>query len=187
MHRDIKSANILLSREGAAKLADFNVSKVVNRADGLLRTQTGTPYYASPEVWQDKPYNFKSDIWSLGCVLYEMATHRPPFKAQDMKSLYKKVIVANYPALPARFSREFKEVIGHMLKANPAQRPTCEQLLTSKLIVDQVAKLSALDRNIVNAVSSFYEQSTSGMHTSSEPNLLLDSIRVPKMLKHLQG
>ena len=91
MHRDIKSANILIGSSGASKLADFNVSKVVNGQDGLLRTQTGTPYYASPEVWKDRPYNFKSDMWSLGCVLYEMAALRPPFKATDMKGLYKKV------------------------------------------------------------------------------------------------
>lgn len=135
MHRDIKSANILINKLGAAKLADFNVSKVVNRPDGLLRTQTGTPYYASPEVWQDKPYNFKSDIWSLGCVLYEMACHRPPFKAENMKGLYKKVISANYPPLPIRYSKEFKEIIGYMLRANPASRPSCEQLLTSRIIV----------------------------------------------------
>lgn len=92
MHRDIKSANILINKGGAVKLADFNVSKVVNGRDGLLRTQTGTPYYASPEVWKDQPYNFKSDIWSLGCVMYEMAALRPPFKAGDMKGLYKKVV-----------------------------------------------------------------------------------------------
>lgn len=78
MHRDIKSANILLNKACALKLADFNVSKVVS-PNGLLRTQTGTPYYASPEVWMDKPYDFKSDVWSLGCVLYEMAALRPPF------------------------------------------------------------------------------------------------------------
>lgn len=71
MHRDVKSANVLISKAGALKLADFNVSKVVK--EDLLRTQTGTPYYASPEVWKDHPYNFKSDIWSLGCVIYEMA------------------------------------------------------------------------------------------------------------------
>lgn len=88
MHRDIKSANILVGEDNAIKLADFNVSKVVNRPDGLLLTQTGTPYYASPEIWQDKPYSFKSDIWSLGCVLYEMAALRPPFKSTDMKGLF---------------------------------------------------------------------------------------------------
>lgn len=58
----------------------------------MLHTQTGTPYYASPEVWKDQPYNEKSDIWSAGCVLYEMAALKPPFTANDMAELYKKVI-----------------------------------------------------------------------------------------------
>lgn len=57
----------------------MNVSKIAKK--GLLSTQTGTPYYASPEVWKDRPYDNKSDIWSLGCVLYEMATLLPPFRA----------------------------------------------------------------------------------------------------------
>lgn len=57
----------------------------------MLHTQTGTPYYASPEVWNDQPYDIKSDIWSIGCVLYEMCANYPPFRAQDMNQLYKKV------------------------------------------------------------------------------------------------
>jgi len=57
----------------------------------MLFTQTGTPYYASPEVWKDKPYDNKSDIWSLGCVLYEMITLNPPFTASNMDLLYKAV------------------------------------------------------------------------------------------------
>mmetsp|Transcript_40296 Transcript_40296/g.61493 ORF Transcript_40296/g.61493 Transcript_40296/m.61493 type:complete len:192 (-) Transcript_40296:2373-2948(-) len=96
-HRDLKCANIFLTNKGQVKLGDFNVSKVLNR--GMLRTQTGTPYYASPEVWQDKPYDYKSDIWSLGCIIYEMIAKRPPFKATSMKELYKKVTAAKYAPL----------------------------------------------------------------------------------------
>ena len=96
-HRDLKCANIFLSSKGELKLGDFNVSKVLHR--GMLHTQTGTPYYASPEVWQDKPYDQKSDIWSLGCVLYEMIAKRAPFKSNSMKELYKKVIQAKYTPL----------------------------------------------------------------------------------------
>ena len=82
VHRDIKCANLFLSKNGTLKLGDLNVSKVAKR--GMLQTQTGTPYYASPEVWMDKPYNQKSDIWSLGCVLYETITGSPPFTGKDM-------------------------------------------------------------------------------------------------------
>ena len=75
LHRDLKvkyflnqSANVFLNKNEVAKLGDMNVSKIAK--NGLLYTQTGTPYYASPEVWKDKPYDSKSDIWSLGCVIY---------------------------------------------------------------------------------------------------------------------
>jgi len=71
VHRDIKCANIFLGKDGSVKLGDLNVSKIAKL--GLMQTQTGTPYYASPEVWQDKPYDAKCDLWSLGCVIYECA------------------------------------------------------------------------------------------------------------------
>jgi len=64
-------------------------------------TQIGTPYYACPEVWLDKPYDSKSDIWSLGCILYELSSLRPPFMAKDMKGLANKVISGAYPLIPA--------------------------------------------------------------------------------------
>jgi NIMA (never in mitosis gene a)-related kinase len=96
MHRDLKSANIFLSNDIIAKLGDMNVSKVTN-TKGLNYTQTGTPYYASPEVWRDEPYDNKSDVWSLGCVLYEMITLKPPFVAEDMQGLYRKVLKGAYP------------------------------------------------------------------------------------------
>ena len=92
LHRDIKSANIFMAKDHKSiKLGDMNVSIVSN--SGMARTQTGTPYYASPEVWNEKPYSAKCDIWSLGCVLYEMVTFRPPFVSSDMRNL-KKMIVA---------------------------------------------------------------------------------------------
>lgn len=95
MHRDIKSANIFMFNDMTAKLGDMNVSRICD-TQGLNYTQTGTPYYASPEVWKDKPYDFKSDIWSLGWVLYELAKLRPPFQGRDMQSLYEKVSKGQY-------------------------------------------------------------------------------------------
>ena len=86
LHRDIKSANVFLTKNGDAKLGDLNVSKVAN--EGFLWTQTGTPYYASPEVWKNKPYNEKSDIWSLGVVLYEMVALKVPFKGKHMEDVF---------------------------------------------------------------------------------------------------
>ncbi len=104
VHRDIKCANVFLSKNGGVKLGDLNVSKIAKL--GMLQTQTGTPYYASPEVWQDKPYDAKCDIWSLGCVIYELAAQHPPFLAPDMNSLFQKVIKGVYPNIPRQYSLE---------------------------------------------------------------------------------
>jgi NIMA (never in mitosis gene a)-related kinase len=114
MHRDLKSANVFLNHDNTIKLGDMNVSKVANK-QGLNYTQTGTPYYASPEVWRDDPYNFKSDIWSLGCVIYELITLQPPFQAEDMQGLYKKVNKGIYPKIPNMYSRDLSYLIKMML------------------------------------------------------------------------
>jgi NIMA (never in mitosis gene a)-related kinase 1/4/5 len=133
LHRDLKCANVYLSQDGVIKLGDMNVSKVAKL--GLVYTQTGTPYYASPEVWKDKPYDSKSDIWSLGCVLYEAATLRPPFQATDMQGLYKKVISGDYPSIPSRYSNDLANVIAMMLRVDSRKRPSCEELLSNPLIL----------------------------------------------------
>jgi NIMA (never in mitosis gene a)-related kinase len=87
----------------------MNVSKVAEK--GLGYTQTGTPYYASPEVWRDEPYGAKSDIWSLGCVVFEMVTLKPPFRADDMQGLFKKVVKGAIPKIPKRYSTDILSVI----------------------------------------------------------------------------
>lgn len=95
LHRDLKGANVFLGEEGKTiKLGDLNVSKV--QKTNFVHTQTGTPYYLSPEVWKGEPYNNKCDVWSLGCVVYEMAALAPPFQANSMEELYKKVLRGNF-------------------------------------------------------------------------------------------
>ena len=94
LHRDLKSANVFVYNEGTMKIGDMNVSKIMQQA--LTFTQTGTPYYASPEVWRDKPYDFKSDIWSFGIIVYEMTMGKVPFKAEDIDGLYKKICRGKY-------------------------------------------------------------------------------------------
>lgn len=123
MHRDLKvfsfqklfqCANIFLTKDKIVKLGDLNVSKIMKK--DLSKTQTGTPYYASPEVWKDEAYDWKSDIWSLGCVLYEMAALKPPFRAQNMEGLYKKVLKGIYPRINQKvYSEDLASVIKSML------------------------------------------------------------------------
>jgi NIMA (never in mitosis gene a)-related kinase len=118
MHRDLKSANVFLNKDLTVKLGDMNVSKVVSQR-ALNYTQTGTPYYASPEVWKDEPYDFKSDIWSLGCVLYEMISLKPPFQASDMSGLYKRVVRGQFPRIPKSYSNDLWHIICQLLQVNP--------------------------------------------------------------------
>ena len=122
---------MFLSKGDVAKLGDMNVSKIAK--NGLLYTQTGTPYYASPEVWKDKPYDSKSDIWSLGCVIYEMATLKPPFRAEDMDGLYKKVIKGSYQKIGDEYSKSLASVLKSMLQVNPSNRPSADQLVKNLL------------------------------------------------------
>lgn len=138
LHRDMKSANIFLFKNGQAKLGDLNVSKMAQ--NGMLYTQTGTPYYAAPEVWRDQPYDLKSDIWSFGCVIYEMCALVPPFKADDMNGLFKKVLRSQYPPIPTHFSMDMRTLIKCMLQSNPASRPDCGEILSMPIVKQRMRK-----------------------------------------------
>ena len=116
-----------------AKLGDMNVSRIWD-TQGLNYTQTGTPYYASPEVWKDRPYDFKSDIWSLGWVLYELVKLRPPFQGRDMQMLYDKVSKGQYTKIPKWYSQDLAIVIKSMLQVKPKYRPTWKELLEHEII-----------------------------------------------------
>jgi NIMA (never in mitosis gene a)-related kinase len=136
LHRDLKSANIFLFNDGSAKIGDCNVSKVVRKGFGY--TQTGTPYYASPEVWSDDPYDSKSDIWSLGCITYEMLNLHPPFRADNMDNLYKKVIHGQYGRINKKYSNDIVEIIISLLRVNPSERPTCDQILKLDTVMERI-------------------------------------------------
>ena len=181
-HRDLKSANVFMNRNGTSKLGDLNVSKVAKK--GLLYTQTGTPYYASPEVWRDQPYDSKSDIWSLGCVIYEMTTLKPPFRAQDMNGLYKRVLKGAYPEIPKKYTKDLADVIMRLLSVESKLRPTCQQILDMAQVRKRAAKLFPEDTafdNQDNGIYNIEEETDPGL----ESNELLNTIKVPQNLAQL--
>ena len=126
VHRDIKCANVFLSSDGGVMLGDMNVSKIAKQ--GIMQTQTGTPYYCPPEVWADKPYSSKCDLWSLGCVIYELTALKPPFLAKNMQELYNKVVRGKYPAIPTHYSKDLSQMINYCLSVDPMTRPTAQEL-----------------------------------------------------------
>ncbi len=174
LHRDIKSANVFLFKGGICKLGDLNVSKVARK--GLGYTQTGTPYYASPEVWQEKPYDSKSDVWSLGCVMYEMITLRPPFQAKSMEELYKKVMRGNYPRIPKKYSEDLSDAIKLMIQVEAGARPSCEELLKMPMITKRIEFFNN------NKDIDITEEQNESINKKFE---LLKTIMVPNKLENL--
>ena len=140
MHRDLKSANIFLVKDNhQCKLGDMNVSKVIK--DKVLLTQTGTPYYASPEVWNDKPYSYKSDLWSIGCVIYELCALHPPFHGKDLDDLYENVCKGKVERINSIYSDDLWEMIKMLLQVDVNNRVDCDMFLKSKLIVRKKKEL----------------------------------------------
>lgn len=103
-------------------------------------TQTGTPYYASPQIWRDEPYSCKADMWSFGCLIYEMAAFRPPFEASDIEQLYKKIKKGKYDAVPAQYSAELSEVIAICLNKKVERRLSAEELLSLPSLIRKCAQ-----------------------------------------------
>lgn len=176
-HRDIKSANIFIDKKGTALLGDLNVSKIAQQ--GMLYTQTGTPYYASPEVWKDQPYDNKSDIWSLGCVIYEVIALVPPFRAKDMNGLYKRVVKGTFQEVPQNastgsilYSKELNQIVSSMIRVKAKERPSCDDLLRNPELQKQVHRYFLPSK------------SPSGMRDERQFSLL-QTIKVPKNLKNL--
>ena len=128
IHRDLKSANVFIDKTNNIKLGDMNVSKVMANTKGMMKTQTGTPYYASPEIWKDLPYDIRSDTWSLGIILYEMCALRLPFRGKSYNEVYTKVVNGNYSPIPKVYSARLKEMIRWLLNVNPKERPTVKEV-----------------------------------------------------------
>uniref|UniRef100_A0A8B9J2R5 non-specific serine/threonine protein kinase n=1 Tax=Amazona collaria TaxID=241587 RepID=A0A8B9J2R5_9PSIT len=140
LHRDIKSQNIFLTKDGTIQLGDFGIARVLNSTAELARTCIGTPYYLSPEICQNKPYNNKSDIWALGCVLYEMCTLKHAFEAGNMKNLVLKIISGPFPPVSTHYSYDLRNLLSQLFKRNPRNRPSVNSILEKNFIAKRVEK-----------------------------------------------
>ncbi|NWW24128.1 NEK3 kinase, partial [Falcunculus frontatus] len=129
LHRDIKSKNVFLTQSGKVKLGDFGSARLLAHPMSYACTYVGTPYYVPPEIWESLPYNNKSDIWSLGCILYELCTLKHPFQANSWKHLILKICKGSYDPLPSHYSYELHYLIKQMFKRNPQNRPSASTIL----------------------------------------------------------
>lgn len=170
LHRDIKAANIFLVTAREVKIGDLGVAKITK--GGMAHTQIGTPYYMSPEIWRNRPYNKKSDIWSLGCLLYELASLKHPFEARDEKGLAEKVLRGSYTPIPSQYSSDLSTMVKMLLVVDPARRPSIEEILNHPIVQARIADASI-------------KASAEGSPPPSARHL--QTIRVPRQLSLLQN
>ncbi|ODV86021.1 hypothetical protein CANARDRAFT_17295 [[Candida] arabinofermentans NRRL YB-2248] len=130
IHRDIKPDNIfLLDDDYSIKLGDFGLAKCLKHENEFAKTYVGTPYYMSPELLMDKPYDTLCDVWSLGCVMYELCSLTPPFQAKTHLNLQEKIKMGEFKPIPNHYSLRLKMCINACLIVDPMERATVNQLL----------------------------------------------------------
>ncbi|KAH8662140.1 NIMA-like protein kinase [Xylariales sp. PMI_506] len=133
LHRDLKPENVFLNEDNSVKLGDFGLSKIMQSHD-FASTYVGTPFYMSPEICAAERYTLKSDIWSLGCIIYELCTREPPFNAKSHFQLVQKIKEGRIAPLPAIYSAELMAVIKDCLRVNPDRRPDTASLLNLPVV-----------------------------------------------------
>ncbi|XP_078207253.1 serine/threonine-protein kinase Nek4 isoform X15 [Callithrix jacchus] len=159
LHRDLKTQNVFLTRTNIIKVGDLGIARVLENHCDMASTLIGTPYYMSPELFSNKPYNYKSDVWALGCCVYEMATLKHAFNAKDMNSLVYRIIEGKLPPMPRDYSPELAELIRTMLSKRPEERPSVRSILRQPYIKRQISsfleatKIKTSKNNIKNGDS----------------------------------
>ena len=188
LHRDVKTANVLRMSGEIVKLGDLGVAKLMKGA--MTNTQIGTPHYMPPEVWRNRPYTFNSDVWALGCVLFEMCTFSVPFEARSMEELRFKVMKGKFPALPAVYSSDMQKMVRWLMIAEPSQRPDIDAVLDHPS-VRRRAHLAPEPEPLVPEEPALRGvgaagPSANGTADGTATAVTLGTIKVPKNLKMLK-
>ncbi|XP_010287026.1 PREDICTED: serine/threonine-protein kinase 36, partial [Phaethon lepturus] len=137
LHRDMKPQNILLGKDGVVKLCDFGFARAMSIHTMVLTSIKGTPLYMSPELVEERPYDHTADLWSVGCILYELFVGTPPFYTSSLFQLVS-LIVKDPVKWPMAISPVFKSFLEGLLMKDPRQRLSWPELLSHPFIAGRV-------------------------------------------------
>ncbi|KAK7114041.1 serine/threonine-protein kinase Nek11-like [Littorina saxatilis] len=140
LHRDLKTRNIFL-RQNMVKIGDFGISRILMGTTDMASTFTGTPYYMSPEVLKHEGYNSKSDVWSVGCILYELCALDHAFNGQGLMGVMYKIVEGEAPDIPKKYSRDLNDVMKKMLTKEPDLRPGAQEVLKLPYVLQHINKM----------------------------------------------
>ena len=152
LHRDLKTMNIFLKNGFQVKIGDLGVAKILLK-NSFAKTLIGTPYYLSPEICQEKPYNDKSDVWALGCILYELCTFKHPFDAKSQGALILKIMNNTPENINNTYSKDLCNLIHLLLEKESEKRPSCKDILNLDFIVNKIKKLG-----LFNYIKNFIQE-----------------------------
>jgi NIMA (never in mitosis gene a)-related kinase len=134
LHRDLKSGNVFLTKDGIVKIGDFGIARQLDQTAGYAETVVGTPYYLSPEIVQAQEYNYKTDLWSLGVILYEMCALQPPFNGNNIAALAIQIVQGKYQPLPRTFSADIHNLVQLCLTVEVEKRISIDKLIALPVI-----------------------------------------------------
>ncbi|KAH6686926.1 G2-specific protein kinase nim-1 [Plectosphaerella plurivora] len=176
LHRDLKPENVFLGEDNSVKLGDFGLSKMIQSHD-FASTYVGTPFYMSPEICAAEKYTLKSDIWSLGCIMYELCAREPPFNAKTHYQLVQKIKEGKVAPLPDMYSPELMGCIKDCLRVNPDRRPDTSQLLNLPIV-----RLMRKEKEVVDLGKTIKLKEEALVQREKEAMRRADNLEVEKNL-----